>query len=105
MPAVTTASDVTQYADIVFIATPDRCIGQVAEQVAQDGGFRAGQFVFHTSGGVSVETLSPAREMGAFTGCMHPFNLLRIPKVLLKQLWVFILHWAVMNRRLDSPSK
>lgn len=74
VPGVTKASDVTQYADIVFVATPDRCIGQVVEEVAQDGGFRSGQFVFHTSGGVSVETLSPASEKGAFIGCMHPLQ-------------------------------
>jgi len=74
VPAVTKAADVTQYAEIVLIATPDRCIGQVATQIAQDGGFSAGQIVLHTSGGVPVETLSPARDLGAFTGCMHPLQ-------------------------------
>jgi len=68
------AADITQYANIVLIATPDDCIGQVAEEVAQDGGFRAGQVVFHTSGGVSVEVLKPAENLGAFTGSMHPLQ-------------------------------
>jgi predicted short-subunit dehydrogenase-like oxidoreductase (DUF2520 family) len=74
VPATTKAADVTQYADIVIIATPDRCIGQVVKDAAQNGGFRSGQFVFHTSGGVSVETLSPASDVGVFTGCMHPLQ-------------------------------
>lgn len=74
VPGVTKAADVTQYAKIVLIATPDRRIGQVAQQIAQDGGFKAGQFVLHTSGGVSAEALSPARDLGAFTGCMHPLQ-------------------------------
>ncbi|MBP2626532.1 MAG: protein of unknown function DUF2520-containing protein [Firmicutes bacterium] len=71
---VTKAADITQYADIVLIATPDRCIDQVAIQIAQDGGFRKGQLVLHTSGGVSIEVLSPASDLGAFTGCMHPLQ-------------------------------
>ncbi|MBC8015481.1 MAG: DUF2520 domain-containing protein [Sporomusaceae bacterium] len=71
---VTQASDITQYADIVLIATPDRCIGQVTEKVAQDGGFRPGQLVLHTSGGVSVAALSSASDAGAFTGSMHPLQ-------------------------------
>lgn len=74
VPAVTQASDITQYADIVLIATPDRCIGQVAALAAQDSGFKPGQFVLHTSGAVSVETLSPASEAGAFTGSIHPLQ-------------------------------
>ena len=74
VPGVIKASNITQYADIVFIATPDRCIGPVVEEVAQDGGFRPGQFVLHTSGGVSVETLSPANNSGAFIGSMHPLQ-------------------------------
>lgn len=74
VPGVTKAADVTLYADIVLIATPDQCIGQVAAQIAQDGGFRAGQCVLHTSGGVSVEVLSSASDLGAFTGSMHPLQ-------------------------------
>ena len=74
VPGVIKAAVVTQYAEVVLIATPDRCIGQVAAEIAQDGGFRAGQIVLHTSGGVSVDTLHSARKAGAFTGCMHPLQ-------------------------------
>lgn len=74
VPGVTTASDITQYAEIVLIATPDRCIGQVASQIAQEGGFRTGQIVLHTSGGVPVEILNSARNVGAFIGCIHPLQ-------------------------------
>ncbi len=70
----TKAADITLYADIILIATPDGCIGQVVEQVVQDGGFRPGQFLIHTSGGVSVEILNGARELGVFIGSMHPLQ-------------------------------
>lgn len=72
--ATTKAADITHYADIILIATPDRCIGQVVEEVVKDGGFRAGQFVFHTSGGVPVEVLSPASHQGVYIGGMHPLQ-------------------------------
>lgn len=72
--ATTRAADITLYADLILITTPDRCIGQVIEQIVLDGGIRAGQFVLHTSGGVSVDILSPARDVGAFTGSMHPLQ-------------------------------
>ena len=74
IPAVTSAADITQYADIVVVATPDRYIGEVMQQVAHDGGFRSGQCVLHTSGGVSVRALGPASDLGAFTGGMHPLQ-------------------------------
>jgi len=74
VPATIRAAEITQYADIVIIATPDRCISQVVEEVAQTGGFRARQVVLHTSGGMTVDSLSPASQLGSFTGCMHPLQ-------------------------------
>lgn len=68
------AAEITRYADVVVIATPDRYISQVVEEIATDGGFRAGQFVLHTSGGISANILSAASELGTFTGCMHPLQ-------------------------------
>lgn len=70
----TRPAEIIQYADIVVIATPDRCIRQVVEEVAQDEGFRPGQVVLHTSGSLSAEVLHCAREQGAFVGCIHPLQ-------------------------------
>lgn len=72
--ATTKAADITLHADMILIATPDRCIGQVVEELVKDGGVRAGQFIFHTSGGVGVEVLKPASHLGAFTGSIHPLQ-------------------------------
>lgn len=72
--ATTKAADITLHADMILIATPDRCIGQVVEELVKDGGVRAGQFLFHTSGGVGVEVLNPARHLGVYTGSIHPLQ-------------------------------
>jgi len=74
VPAGTKAADITQDAQIVMIATPDRYIYSVVQEIAQDGGFRPGQLVLHTSGASSVDTLSPASTAGAFTGGLHPLQ-------------------------------
>jgi predicted short-subunit dehydrogenase-like oxidoreductase (DUF2520 family) len=72
--AGTTESAIVQNADIVFITTPDRCIGEVAAQIAKDNGFYPGQVVIHTSGCLPVEVLKAASEQGASVGCMHPLQ-------------------------------
>lgn len=59
-------------ADVVFITTPDRSINHVADQIARSGGFRQGQYVYHTSGCHTAEILHPAKSCGAFTGSLHP---------------------------------
>ncbi len=60
--------------DILFITTPDRCIGEVVAEIAKDNGFKSGQMVFHTSGCLPVEILEPAQKQGAWIGCMHPLQ-------------------------------
>lgn len=72
--ATVKAADITSDAEIILIATPDRCISQVIHNLIMDGGLRAGQFVFHTSGGVEVEMLNPAKKLGAFIGGIHPLQ-------------------------------
>jgi predicted short-subunit dehydrogenase-like oxidoreductase (DUF2520 family) len=72
--AGTRSSSIVQNAQIVFITTPDRCIGDVAGQIAKDNGFYPGQVVIHTSGCLPVEVLQPASEQGALIGCMHPLQ-------------------------------
>lgn len=72
--STTRAAEIIKYADVVVIATPDDYISQVVEEIVKDGGFRAGQVVLHTSGGLSANVLSLASELGTFTGCMHPLQ-------------------------------
>ena len=72
--ATTRAAKITKYADVVVIATPDRYISPVVEEISQNGGFRVGQFVLHTAGGLSNDALCPAHNTGAFTGCIHPLQ-------------------------------
>jgi len=68
------AADLMQDAEILFITTPDRCIGEVAAQIARENGFKRGQMVLHTSGCLPAEVLMPAKEQGAWIGCMHPLQ-------------------------------
>jgi predicted short-subunit dehydrogenase-like oxidoreductase (DUF2520 family) len=72
--AGTKMTDLVQEAQMILIATPDRCIGEVVEQMAKNNHFKAGQVVIHLSGGLPVEILQPAREQGAWVGCMHPLQ-------------------------------
>jgi predicted short-subunit dehydrogenase-like oxidoreductase (DUF2520 family) len=64
------AQDVADAADFVFITTPDDFISQVAADVH----WRAGQMVAHCSGAASTDVLTPARELGARVGCIHPLQ-------------------------------
>lgn len=67
-------AEITQHADVIVIATPDRYITQVVTEIAQDQGFQNGQMVLHTAGGLSNEVLHLAAGFGAFTGCIHPLQ-------------------------------
>ncbi|MDF2635608.1 MAG: protein of unknown function DUF2520-containing protein [Pelosinus sp.] len=68
------AADLMQDTEVLFITTPDRCIGEVVAEIAKDNGFKPGQMVFHTSGCLPVEILEPAKKQGAWIGCMHPLQ-------------------------------
>ncbi len=62
-------------ADVVLLATPDRAIAAVAEQLAQIGGSEwRGKVVLHTSGALSHAVLAPLRRAGAATGTLHPMQ-------------------------------
>lgn len=66
--------EVTSKADTVFITTPDRVIAHVASQIKEQGGFRPGQIVFHTSGAHSADEVGVARKAGAFAASLHPLQ-------------------------------
>ncbi len=68
--AFTSAQELADAADLVFITTPDSAIGQVAATVR----WRPGQGVVHCCGAASLEVLQPAAAQGAVTGAFHPFQ-------------------------------
>ncbi len=61
-------------ADVVFITTPDQCIEEACEAIAQHDGFHKEAMVFHCSGALSSAVLSSAKSCGACTGSMHPLQ-------------------------------
>ena len=61
-------------ADIIFVTTPDRIIGDVATQMAKSGCLRPGQIVLHMSGSLTSDVLDQARESGALLASLHPLQ-------------------------------
>jgi len=57
--------------DIVWITVPDDAIAAVASQLARDQSWR-GCTVFHSSGALTSEALSPLRNKGAKIASVHP---------------------------------
>jgi predicted short-subunit dehydrogenase-like oxidoreductase (DUF2520 family) len=76
----------SQKADIVFITTSDGAIADVCTQLAAEGGFHPGASVFHMSGALSSNILSPARDAGANVASLHPLQSLADVKEALKNL-------------------
>ena len=64
------AQELCDATDLVFITTPDSAIGQVAASV----NWRPGQGVVHCWGAASLEVLHPAVRQGAITGALHPYQ-------------------------------
>ncbi|MDL2280747.1 DUF2520 domain-containing protein [Selenomonadales bacterium OttesenSCG-928-I06] len=70
----TDLSEITKKADIVFLTTTDNAIVNTCRQIAENGGFRKNQFVFHTCGAMSAEVLKDAEECGAYIASFHPLH-------------------------------
>jgi len=66
--------EVAQKAEVVFITTSDRYIGDVVGQIAHNGGWYKGQYVYHASGALSADILAAAKRQGAFIGALHPLQ-------------------------------
>lgn len=64
------AQKVADDCDLVFIATPDGTIAEVAASLV----WRAGQAVVHCSGATPVSVLEPASQAGAVIGGFHPMQ-------------------------------
>jgi len=62
-------------AQVILITTPDRCVAEVAEELARIGAEELrGKIVLHTSGALSSDVLDPLRQYGASVGSMHPLQ-------------------------------
>jgi len=86
-------SEAVLVADVILISTPDRAIGDTAEALARlgettpsvaaqaakhqrkpRGKIWQGKIVFHTSGALASDVLSPLARRGAATGSLHPLQ-------------------------------
>ncbi len=61
-------------ADIIFITTPDRVIGDAVAEIVEGGCLRPGQIVLHMSGSLTSDVLAVAGESGALTASLHPLQ-------------------------------
>ena len=69
---MSSAQELSNAVDLVFITTPDEVIGEVANSVT----WRPGQGVVHCCGAASTDLLEPVAEQGAVAGAFHPFQTL-----------------------------
>jgi predicted short-subunit dehydrogenase-like oxidoreductase (DUF2520 family) len=67
---VSSNQDVADFAELVFITTPDDAIAPVVSQIQ----WHKGQSVVHCSGADSTDILEPARKSGAYVGVFHPLQ-------------------------------
>lgn len=73
---------VADLAELVFITTPDGVIPQIAAEL----NWHAGQSVVHCSGADSVESIEPARRLGANVGAFHPLQTFASPRRAIENL-------------------
>ncbi|CAN5412958.1 hypothetical protein BH09ACT10_BH09ACT10_08980 [soil metagenome] len=74
LPGVDVVSplEVALRSDVVILAVPDDSLILVVEEIAAAGGFRAGQYVAHTSGRHGLDALAAATRLGARPIALHP---------------------------------
>ena len=68
---VATMGDSALPSRVVWITVPDDAIVKVATKLAYRQAWR-GKFVFHSSGALTSDVLSPLRDKGAVVGSVHP---------------------------------
>jgi predicted short-subunit dehydrogenase-like oxidoreductase (DUF2520 family) len=62
-------------AQVILIATPDRCVAEIATELARVGAEELrGKIVLHTSGSLDSSVLDPVKQCGAAVGSMHPLQ-------------------------------
>jgi predicted short-subunit dehydrogenase-like oxidoreductase (DUF2520 family) len=66
--------EITQQAEIVFIATPDSAIKDTCDSISKNKGFSNKAVVLHCSGALPSTILATAKDCGASVGSMHPLQ-------------------------------
>ncbi len=66
--------DITRYADVVLITSPDSAIKDTCDAISQHAGFADNAVVMHCSGALASSALSSAKTCGAWIGSMHPLQ-------------------------------
>jgi len=62
-------------AQVILIATPDRCLIEAGQELARIGAEELhGKIVLHTSGALNSQVLDPVRQCRAAVGSMHPLQ-------------------------------
>jgi len=71
---VGTAVEAVRGAEIVFLTCNDTALAGLAQELADQQGFRPGQIVLHMSGALGSDVLAPAAAAGAGTMAVHPLQ-------------------------------
>ena len=66
------ADEVVAASDLVVLAVPDDTLAGLVTGLAETGGWRAGQLLFHTSGAHGLAVLAPAERAGVLSLALHP---------------------------------
>lgn len=66
--------DTIAASSLVFLTVPDDAIGPLCKEIADAGGWRAGQGVVHCSGALPSAILQPAKDAGALVASFHPLQ-------------------------------
>ncbi len=67
-------TEVLEKADVIFIATPDRVIAEVAGALSDSGLVRKNQIFLHLSGALPASVLSSLKKFEISIGSMHPLQ-------------------------------
>ena len=62
-----------------LIAAPDKSLASLASELAQTALINSGNIVFHCSGALSSDILSPLQQQGARTASVHPIHSFAAP--------------------------
>ena len=86
-------SQIADVSGLVFIAVPDDEIAVVVRQLSMFPGDFFRSTVFHTSGALTSDVLTPLRKKGAAVGSFHPLQTIlrsRVGRNDLRNIWIGI---------------
>jgi predicted short-subunit dehydrogenase-like oxidoreductase (DUF2520 family) len=67
-------ADTVAVSSLVFLTVPDDAIAPLCQEIAEAGGWRAGQGVVHCSGALPSSILQAAKNAGALVASFHPLQ-------------------------------